>query len=425
MSDWIERKHKACPNGVSLVTEVVAARAVGSEIWDEDGRRYIDFVGGIGVMNTGHGHPKVSAAIRTQLDRFVHTCFQVVPYTGYIKLAERLNQLAPGRFEKKTLLMSTGAEAVENAVKIARAASRRPAVIAFDGAFHGRTLMTLSLTGKVHPYKAGFGPMPGPVFRVPFPARGVSVQAALEGLAQRFKCDVDPRQVAAVIVEAVQGEGGFHPAPAEFMRGLRQACDEHGILLIVDEIQSGFGRTGKLFAMEHYDVAADLVTVAKSLAAGLPLSAVIGRANVMDGAAAGGLGSTYAGNPLAVASAHAVIDIFEQEGLAERGAVLGERLVARLEAARRRYPVISDVRGLGAMIAMEFADERGQLASDLAQRVRQAALARGLILLTCGQYANAIRFLFPLTTSDVVFDEALDILDAAFDDVLQREEIPA
>lgn len=426
-TDWISRKQQACPQGVALVTDVVAARAEGSELWDEQGRRFIDFVGGIGVLNAGHRHPKVQAAIRAQLDQAIHTCFQVVPYASYIELAERLNALLPGAFAKKTLFMSTGAEAVENAIKIARAATKRPALIAFQGAFHGRTMMTLSLTGKVAPYKIGVGQLPGGVFRAPFPAPtlGVSVEQSLDALEQLFKCDVEPSQVAAILVEPVQGEGGFHPAPPAFLQALRRLCDQHGILLIADEIQSGFGRTGRLFAMEHAGVAADITTVAKSLAAGMPLSAVVGRAEVMDAMAPGGLGSTYAGNPLAIAAAHAVLDVYEQEGLVERGAALGDRLRQRLERARAGCPAISDVRGLGAMVAVEFSDRSGAPSAAIAQAVRQQALQRGLLLLTCGTYGNAIRFLFPLNTPDAVFDEALDVLDQALAAVVQAEEARA
>lgn len=415
MTDWISREQAACPRGVSLATRIMAARAQGSELWDVDGRRYIDFVGGIGVLNTGHRHPRVQAAIQAQAGEFIHSCFQVVPYPSYIELAEKLNRLAPGDFAKKTLLMSTGAEAVENAIKIARAATGRSAIIAFTGAFHGRTLMALALTGKTVPYKAGIGPVPGDVYRAPFPvaSQGISVQDSLDALARIFKSDVAPSQVAAIIVEPVQGEGGFHPAPLEFMQALRRLCDEHGILMIADEIQSGFGRTGRMFAMEHYGVAADLMTTAKSLAAGMPLSAVVGRAEVMDAIMPGGLGSTYAGNPLAVAAAHAVLDIFETEGLLARGNELAERLTARLKTARSRYPTISEVRGLGAMVAVEFRDAANEPSAQAAQAVRQAAQELGLILLTCGQYGNVIRFLFPLNTSDAVFDEALDILDRA------------
>ncbi len=415
MNDLTARRSEACPRGIATATPIHVARALGSELWDEAGRRYIDFVGGIGVLNTGHRHPRVEAAIVAQAGEFIHSCFQVVPYASYIRLAERLNRLAPGGFAKKTLLMSTGAEAVENAVKIARAATGRAEIIAFDNAFHGRTLMALALTGKVAPYKAGIGPVPGHVRRVPFPAPslGVTTQDALQALERVFASDVAPTQVAAIIVEPVQGEGGFHPAPTDFLVALRRLCDEHGIVLIADEIQSGFGRTGRLFAMEHHGVAADLMTTAKSLAAGMPLSAVVGRAEIMDAIAPGGLGSTYAGNPLAVAAAHAVLDIFAEEPLLERATALGARLTQRLQAARAGCPALAEVRGLGAMVAAEFRGAGGAPSAEAAQRVRQAALDAGLILLTCGQHGNVIRFLFPLTTSDAVFDEALDILDRA------------
>ena len=320
------RKEAATPRGVGVMAPFFVARAENSELWDVEGRRYIDFAGGIAVLNTGHRHPKVIAAVKAQLDAFTHSAYQVVPYEGYVALAERLNQLAPGAFPKKTTFFSTGAEAIENAVKIARAATGRSGVIAFSGAFHGRTMMGMALTGKVVPYKVGFGPFPPEIFHVPFPTalHGVSVEDSLRAIQLLFKADVDPKRVAAILIEPVQGEGGFYVAPPELMRGLRRLCDEHGILLIADEIQTGFARTGKWFAMEHYDVAPDLMTAAKSLAGGFPLSAVTGRAEVMDAPAPGGLGGTYAGNPMSIAAALAVLDVIEQEGLVQRAQQLGE-----------------------------------------------------------------------------------------------------
>jgi len=411
-----KRKAAATPRGVSVTTPFFVARAENAELWDVEGRRFIDFAGGIGVLNTGHRHPRVVAALREQLDRFIHTAYQVAAYEPYVALAERLNRLVPVPAPAKTTFFSTGAEAVENAVKIARAFTGRAAVISFGGAFHGRTLMTLALTGKVAPYKLGFGPFPPDVFHVPFPTalHGPTVEEALVALDRLFHADVDPKRVAAILLEPVQGEGGFYPAPPALMGALRRTCDEHGMLLIADEIQSGFARTGRWFAMHHHEVTPDLVTVAKSLAAGVPLSGVVGRAEVMDAPGPGGLGGTYAGTPLAVAAAHAVLDVIEGEGLVARANVLGARLRARLEALRPAVPALAEVRGLGAMLAVEFMKTGGLGPDpDFAKAVQARALAGGLVLLTCGVHANVIRFLFPLTIQDAVFDEALGILEAA------------
>ena len=407
------RKAAATPRGVGVMASFFAERAKGAEIWDVDGQRYIDFAGGIAVMNVGHGHPKVLAAIEEQLKRFTHTCYQVVPYEGYIALAEKLNQLTPGTHAKKTALFSTGAEAIENAIKIARAHTGRGGVIAFGGAFHGRSLFAVALTGKVQPYKTGFGPFPPEIYHAPFPCHCASLDEVQRALQHLFKADIEPSRVAAIVFEPVQGEGGFNVIQPEAVRWLRALCDEHGIVLIADEIQTGFGRTGKMFAMEHYDVLPDLMTIAKSLAAGVPLSAVTGRAEIMDAPAPGGLGGTYAGNPLAIAAAHAVIDVMADEKLPERGARLGEQLKAVLEGLRPDVPQMTDVRGLGAMIAVEFNDSRGQPDADFTRRVQAEALRRKLILLTCGVNANVVRFLFPLTTPQPVFDEAMGILREA------------
>ena len=391
-------------------------RALNAEVWDVEGNRYIDFAGGIAVLNTGHRHPKMVAAIEAQLQRFTHTCYQVLPYESYVTLAERINALTPGSHAKKTCFFSSGAEAVENAIKIARAYTGRPGIIAFSGAFHGRTMMGCALTGKVAPYKIGFGPFPAEIYHAPFPVdlHGVSVEDSIKAIHTLFKSDIDPKRVAAIILEPVQGEGGFYVTPPALMQALRKECDEHGILLIFDEVQTGFGRTGKLFAAEHYEVMPDIITMAKSMAGGTTLSAVCGKAEVMDGPAPGGLGGTYAGNPLAIAAAHAVIDIIEQEQLVARANVLGERLVARLKKAQENNPTIKEVRGLGSMIAVEFFDSvTNQPSMEITKQVQQAALAEGLILLTCGVYTNALRFLYPLTIEDAVFDEALDILDRA------------
>jgi 4-aminobutyrate aminotransferase len=407
------RKAAATPRGVGVMASFFAERAKGAEIWDVEGQRYIDFAGGIAVMNVGHGHPKVLAAIEEQLKRFTHTCYQVVPYEGYIALAEKLNQLTPGTHAKKTALFSTGAEAIENAIKIARAHTGRGGVIAFGGAFHGRSLFAVALTGKVQPYKTGFGPFPPEIYHAPFPCHCASLDEVQRALQHLFKADIEPSRVAAIVFEPVQGEGGFNVIQPEAVRWLRALCDEHGIVLIADEIQTGFGRTGKMFAMEHYDVLPDLMTIAKSLAAGVPLSAVTGRAEIMDAPAPGGLGGTYAGNPLAIAAAHAVIDVMADEKLPERGARLGDQLKAVLEGLRPDVPQMTDVRGLGAMIAVEFNDSRGQPDADFTRRVQAEALRRKLILLTCGVNANVVRFLFPLTTPQPVFDEAMGILREA------------
>ena len=413
------RRDASVARGVGNIHGVYADRALNAEIWDVEGRRYIDFAGGIGVMNVGHRHPKVIAAVQAQLERFTHTCFHVAPYEPYVALAERLNAMAPGDFEKKTLLVNTGAEAVENAVKIARAATGRSAVIAFNGGFHGRTMMALSLTGKVDPYKKGFGPMPGDVWHVPFPSElhHLSVEHSMLALEHLFKVDVEPSRVAAIIIEPVQGEGGFYVAPPEFLRRLRALCDEHGILLVADEVQSGAARTGKMFAIEHSGVVPDMITLAKSVAGGFVLAAVTGRAEIMDAVAPGGLGGTYGGNPVSCAAALATLDAFEEEGLFDRATALGERLTSRFRALAKRFPAIGDVRGLGAMVAVElFRDrERTQPDAALTQAVVAAAAERGLLLLPCGVYGNVVRVLVPITASDAVVDEGMDILEQALE----------
>ncbi|MDK8874139.1 4-aminobutyrate--2-oxoglutarate transaminase [Paracoccus sp. SSJ] len=414
MTSLTDRKNAAISRGVGMTTQIYAERAENAEIWDKDGNRYIDFAAGIAVVNTGHRHPRVVEAVKAQLDRFTHTCHQVVPYENYVALAERLNRLVPGDGPKKTAFYTTGAEAVENAVKIARHHTGRAGIVAFAGGFHGRTFLGMSLTGKVQPYKAGFGPMMNDIWHLPFPnaLHGVTADEALAALDRLFKADIDPSRVAAIIVEPVQGEGGFYEAPPGFMQRLRQICDQYSILLIADEVQTGFARTGKLFAMEHHGVAADLTTMAKGLGGGLPISAVTGRADVMDSPAPGGLGGTYAGNPLAVAAAHAVLDVIEDEGLCERATRLGQRLKQRLAGIAETVPEIVDIRGPGFMNAVEFNTAGSDKPSaDFANRVREEALKRNLILLTCGVHGNVIRFLAPLTIQDTVFDEALDILE--------------
>jgi 4-aminobutyrate aminotransferase len=409
------RKAAATPRGVGVMAPFFANHAKGAELWDVQGRRYIDFAGGIAVMNVGHGHPKVVAAIQAQLERFTHSCYQVVPYESYVSLAEKINALTPGQHAKKTAFFSTGAEGIENAVKIARAATKRSGVIAFGGAFHGRSMFAVALTGKVQPYKAGFGPFPPEIYHAPFPCHCASLEETKRAVHHLFKADIEPSRVAAIVFEPVQGEGGFNVIQAEAVKWLRALCDEHGIVMIADEVQTGFGRTGKMFAMEHFGVVPDLMVIAKSLAAGVPLSAVCGRAEIMDAPAPGGLGGTYAGNPLAIAAAHAVIDVMAEEKLPERGAALGEQLKARLNGLRGAVPQIADVRGLGAMVAVEFNQGTGSTEPDAAftKKVQQIALDHGLILLSCGVNANVLRFLFPLTIEQPVFDEALGILEKA------------
>ena len=413
-----QRRVDAVARGVGNATQLFAVRAENAEIWDADGRRYIDFAGGIGVMNTGHRHPKVMARIQQQLEGVVHSCFQVMPYEPYIELAEELNKRAPIAGKAKTLFITTGAEAVENAVKIARAYTKRPGVIAFGGGYHGRTLLTLGLTGKVAPYKIGFGPFPADIFhaRFPHPYHGVTVADTLQDIANLFKYDIEASRVAAIIIEPVIGEGGFVPAPQELMRALRGICDEHGILLIADEVQSGFARTGKLFAMEHFDVKADLITTAKSLAGGMPLSGVVGRAEVIDAPAAGGLGGTYGGNPVACAAALGVLEVIDSENILARSTQLGETLAAYLgNLAKEPALGIGEIRHLGAMFAFELIKPGTEnTPDDLAAKALTAKAAElGLILLSCGVYANSIRVLVPITIEDTVLAEALAILEKA------------
>lgn len=413
------RRQNAVPRGIGHATPISAARALNSEIWDVEGKRYVDFAGGIAVLNTGHCHPKVMAAVREQMERFTHSCFQVLLYEPYIELAERINALAPIKGPAKTGFFTTGAEATENAIKIARAATGRAGVIAFTGGFHGRTIMAMAMTGKVVPYKKGLGPTQPETWHVPFPTaqNDVTVEESLKYLQFLFKADIDPARVAAIIIEPVQGEGGFHQAPAELMVGLRKVCDDHGILLIADEVQTGYGRTGKMFAMEHYDVQADLICVAKSLAGGFPLSGVIGRAEVMDAAEAGGLGGTYAGNPLACAAALAVLDVFAEEKLLERSKAIGARIRAHLEGLKTRNDLlpIAAVRGPGAMVAFDVVQDRAGEVPDAeaTKRVTKAAYENGLVLLSCGTNANTIRILVPLTASDAIVDEGLGLLEKA------------
>ena len=413
------RRTAAVPRGVATAYPVFAARAEGSEIWDVEDRRYIDFGGGIAVVNTGHRHPKVVAAVRKQLDAYTHTAFQIVPYEPYIELCEKLNALAPFKGAAKTILFSTGAEAVENAVKISRAATGRTDIIAFSGAFHGRTMMTTALTGKVAPYKKKFGPMPSGIWHLPFPVpqHGVSVADSLKALDLLFRADVDPVNVAGIIIEPVQGEGGFNPAPTELLEGLRKVCDQHGILLIADEVQTGFARTGKMFGIENSGVEPDLVTMAKSLAGGFPLSGVLGRAAIMDAPEPGGLGGTYAGSPIACAAALAVLEVIAEEKLLDRANAIGARMKTDLERFSRRNDTVTmtAIRGPGAMIAFDIVKSRGseEPDADATKRVTAAALAEGLVLLSCGVHANTIRLLMPLTISDALLEEGMGKLEQA------------
>ena len=418
----VARRQAAVARGVSMMHPVFIERADNALVWDGDGRRYIDFAGGIAVLNTGHRHRRVLEAVRAQLDKVTHTCFQITGYEPYIALCERLNALAPGPGPNKTLLMTTGAEAIENAIKIARASTGRSAVISFAGGFHGRTMMALALTGKVDPYKAGFGPFPAEVYHAPFPnaLHGVTVDDSFDSLAMLFKSDIAPDRVAAIVFEPVKGEGGYYIAPKDFVLRLRELCDRLGILLIADEIQSGAGRTGRMFALEHYGVAADIYTLAKSLGGGFPLSAVVGRAEVMDACGPGGLGGTYAGNPVACAAALAVLDVFTQERIFERADRLGEKIGAALEALAARHTEIVEVRRLGAMNAIELGEggDPQRPAADLTKKFTARARELGLILLSCGIYGNVIRILVPITAGDSIVDEGLALLSQAASELL-------
>jgi len=415
------RRQQAVPRGVTNSLAVYTDRAQNAELWDVEGRRYIDFASGISVLNTGHVHPKVREAIAQQLARFTHSCFQVTPYESYIALAEQLNALAPGASAKKTIFLTTGAEAVENAIKIARFHTKRSAIIAFSGGFHGRTLACISLTGKVQPYKSGFGPMLPEVYHLPFPMpyHGITVEDSLEALEQLFKADLEPARTAAIIIEPVLGEGGFYIAPPELLRRLRTVCDQHGIVLIADEIQSGFGRTGRMFAIEHSGVEPDLITLAKSVAGGVPLSAVTGKAEIMDSPGPGGLGGTFAGSPLGCAAGLAVLEVMREEQLLKRAADIGRFMSGRLKGLQTQFPAVGEVRSLGAMVAIELVKNGRADAPDpdLSKALVQAAGRHGLVILSCGIYANVIRFLAPLTISDAVLREGLHLFEMALDEV--------
>ncbi|EFH82155.1 4-aminobutyrate--2-oxoglutarate transaminase [Ktedonobacter racemifer] len=421
----LQLRRDQVPRGVANTHPIFAARAQGAQLWDIDGNEYIDFVGGIGVLNVGHSHPKVVQAVQAQLERLTHSCFQVAMYESYVRLAERLNALVPGAEAKKTILLTTGAEAVENAIKIARAATKRPAVIAFTHSFHGRTLMGMSLTGKATAYKQNFGPFAPEVYHAPYPYdyRGWNSERALAAFREMLLTEVTPEQIAAVIIEPVLGEGGFVPAPAEFLRELRRITQEHGILLIADEVQTGFGRTGKMFAIEHSGVEPDMVVLAKSLAGGLPLSAVVGRAEIMDAPEPGGLGGTYAGNPLACAAGLAVLDVFEQENLLGRAQQLAERFSSQCQALQQEVAEIGDVRGLGMMLALEFVRDREskEPAPELVDQVVKQAREQGLLLLKAGLYGNVVRILVPLVVEEPLISRSLEILRTVVKGVVQQK----
>lgn len=414
----MQRRVAAVPRGVGQIHPIFAESAKNATVTDVEGREFIDFAGGIAVLNTGHVHPKIIAAVEAQLHKLTHTCFQVLAYEPYVEVCEKINALIPGDFAKKTLLVTTGSEAVENAIKIARAATGRAGVIAFTGAYHGRTMMTLGLTGKVVPYSAGMGLMPGGIFRAIYPneLHGVSIDDSIASIERIFKNDAEAKDIAAIILEPVQGEGGFYVAPKEFMKRLRALCDQHGILLIADEVQTGAGRTGTFFAMEQMGVAPDLTTFAKSIAGGFPLAGVCGKAEYMDAIAPGGLGGTYAGSPIACAAALAVMEVFEEEKLLDRSKAVGERLVAGLRKIQDKHPIIGDVRALGSMIAVEVFDKAGSHTPNPAAVAAVVAKARdkGLILLSCGTYGNVLRILVPLTAPDAQLDQGLAIIEECF-----------
>lgn len=420
----LELRVTEVPRGVGVAHPLFISRASGAQLWDVDGKEYIDFAGGIGVLNVGHNHPRVVQAVQAQVENLTHTCFQVAMYESYVRLAARLNALAPGSGPKKTLFLTTGVEAVENAIKIARAATQRPAIVAFTHSFHGRTLLGMSLTGKAPAYKQAFGPFAPEVYHAPYPYayRGWSSERALEALEELFLTVVTPDRVAAVIIEPVLGEGGFVPAPVDFLRELRRITQQHGILLIADEVQSGFGRTGKMFAIEHSGVVPDLITIAKSLAAGLPLSGVIGRAEVMDAPAPGGLGGTYAGNPLACAAGLAVLDIFAEEHVLARAEQLGQRLLQQCHMLQRAVPEIGDVRALGAMVALEFVRDaqNKEPAPELVDLIMTEARKQGLLLIKAGLYGNVLRILVPLVIEEALLEQALSTLSTIILSITQR-----
>ncbi|MBR2514113.1 MAG: 4-aminobutyrate--2-oxoglutarate transaminase [Halomonas sp.] len=417
-----ELKQKYVAAGAASPATAFADRAENAEIWDADGNRFIDFAGGIGVLNVGHRHPKVVAAVKAQLDKLMHTCQTVMPYEGYVKVAEKLSHIVPVRGHAKVMLANSGAEALENAVKIARAATGRSNVICFDGGYHGRTFYTMAMNGKVAPYQTDFGPMPGTVFRAPYPVpyHGVSEDEAIRGLKMTLKTDANPKDTAAIILEPVLGEGGFYPAPKSFLEKIREICDEHGMLMIVDEVQSGFGRTGKMFAIEHSGVEPDMMTMAKSMADGMPISAIVGTDKVMDASGPNSLGGTYTGSPTACAAALAVMEVFEEENILEKSQALGDKLAKRFNQWQSKFDCIDHVRNMGAMAAFELVSNKtdrtpnAELAAALCKKARE----EGLILLSCGMYGNTIRFLMPVTIEDDVLNEGLDIIESCLESLI-------
>lgn len=418
-----QRKDAAFARGQGTMTHAYIDKALNAELWDVEGKRYIDLGSGIAVVNTGHSHPRVQAAVQAQLERFSHTCVMVTPYASAVELAEKLNAAAPGNTPKKTIFVTTGAEAVENCVKIARAHTGRSGVIAFNGAFHGRTNLTMGLTGKVAGYKAGFGPFPAEIYHAPYPNayHGVSVEESLAALNTLFTCDIDPARVAAIIIEPVQGEGGFYQAPAEFMQALRALCDQHGIVMIADEIQTGFARTGKMFACEYSGVEPDLMTMAKGIAGGFPIAAVVGKAEIMDAPQPGGLGGTYGGSPLGCAAALAVLEVIKEENLCQRATEVGTAITDHLQALQARYPhKIGNIRNLGAMIAMELVHDGDADRPDpeLTKAMVAEAASNGLIILSCGIRGNVVRFLPALTISDALIEEGMGLLEKTLESLV-------
>ncbi|AVI61275.1 4-aminobutyrate--2-oxoglutarate transaminase [Halomonas sp. GFAJ-1] len=417
-----ELKQKYVAAGAASPATAFADRAENAEIWDADGNRFIDFAGGIGVLNVGHRHPKVVAAVKAQLDKLMHTCQTVMPYEGYVKVAEKLSHIVPVRGHAKVMLANSGAEALENAVKIARAATGRSNVICFDGGYHGRTFYTMAMNGKVAPYQSDFGPMPGTVFRAPYPVpyHGVSEDEAIRGLKMTLKTDANPKDTAAIILEPVLGEGGFYPAPTSFLKKIREICDEHGMLMIIDEVQSGFGRTGKMFAIEHSGVEPDMMTMAKSMADGMPISAIVGTDKVMDASGPNSLGGTYTGSPTACAAALAVMEVFEEENILEKSQALGDKLAKRFNQWQSKFDCIDHVRNMGAMAAFELVSNKtdrtpnAELAAALCKKARE----EGLILLSCGMYGNTIRFLMPVTIEDDVLNEGLNIIESCLESLI-------
>ena len=417
-----ELKQKYVAAGAASPATAFADRAENAEIWDADGNRFIDFAGGIGVLNVGHRHPKVVAAVKAQLDKVMHTCQTVMPYESYVKVAEKLSHIVPVRGHAKVMLANSGAEALENAVKIARAATGRSNVICFDGGYHGRTFYTMAMNGKVAPYQTDFGPMPGTVFRAPYPVpyHGVSEDEAIRGLKMALKTDANPKDTAAIILEPVLGEGGFYPAPKSFLEKIREICDEHGMLMIIDEVQSGFGRTGKMFAIEHSGVEPDMMTMAKSMADGMPISAVVGTDKIMDASGPNSLGGTYTGSPTACAAALAVMQVFEEENILEKSQAVGEKLAQRFGGWQSKFDCIDNVRNMGAMAAFELVNNKTDRTPnpDLAAALCKKAREEGLILLSCGMYGNTIRFLMPVTIEDDVLNEGLDIIESCLESLI-------